>query len=211
MEKNRKVIVGILGGLLLISLGFICYDKFLKKDDITKNDCDCPKCQECDKVKECENTPLQCNCPNVSNFGEKINSFKEIKLTATNQTIKIGSKTVKVKTGTYENNDGYLAIDDYIVNYPLGSGKVHVDKAYITDKFIFFTGVAQDGEIIQYVLGEKGEIIPNNNQYQMHNFKIVDGYLHASGHIFCGLDGNCPDKDLLIKYIDNTLIVTEVK
>ena len=76
---------------------------------------------------------------------------------------------------------------------------------------MFFTGVAQDGEMIQYVLGEKGEIIPNNNEYQMNSFKIVDGYLHASGHIFCGLDGDCPDKDLLIKYIDNTLIVVENK
>ena len=40
-----------------------------------------------------------------------------------------------------------------------------------------------------------------------HDIKLSDGYIHTSGHIFCGLNGNCPDKDLIIKFIDNTIIV----
>ena len=44
----------------------------------------------------------------------------------------------------------------------------------------------------------------------MQNFKVVDGYLHASGgKVYSdGYDLDVDMKDLLIKFIDNTLIVT---
>ena len=207
-EKNKgtgkSIIIAILAVLLLAACGYIGYDKILKEEkDINDTVNNCPKCQEC------ESSTTTCNCPNNNvDYGEKISSFKEIKLTDENQTIKIGDRQFKVKNGKYENVDGYLSINDYIVNYSLGLGKVSIGHVYLTDKFIFSTGSAQDGEMIEYAIGEKDNgIIPNNNEYQMHDFKLVDGYLHASGHIFCGLDGNCPDKDLIIKYIDNTLIV----
>ena len=50
----------------------------------------------------------------------------------------------------------------------------------------------------------------------MKNFKLVDGYLHATGSQFCFDtpdydDKDCGSKDLIIKYIDNTLIVTSFK
>ena len=208
-EKNKgigkNIIIAVLVVLLLIAGGYIGYDKFLKNNNESKNIDNCPICEVCEK---CETNTNECNCLNNSqNYGEKLSGFKEIKLTKENQTIKIGSREFKVKNGTYENVDGYLSIDDYVVNYSHGLGKVHMGHLYLTDKFMFATSSSQDGDYIAYVKGEKNEIGINNNEYQMHDFKLVDGYLHASGHIFCGLDGDCPDKDLIIKYIDNTLIV----
>lgn len=133
-----------------------------------------------------------------SNYGEKLSSFKEIKLTTENQIIKVGNREFKVKIDNLDN----LYVDDFSRNHS-------VAHAYLTDKFILFTQQSQDGETFLLGLGNHGlgEVGTNDNEYQMHDFKLVDGYLHASGHFFCGLDGNCTDKDLIIKYIDNTLIV----
>ena len=87
------------------------------------------------------------------------------------------------------------------------------------DKFLFVTGAAQEGEIIQYAIGENGKIMINDNNYSIGTIKLVKGYLHASGHINCyggysvndDIDENCQDKNLLIKYANNTLTVIENK
>lgn len=47
----------------------------------------------------------------------------------------------------------------------------------------------------------------NNNEYQMQDFKLVDGYVRATGHVFCGPECAATNENLVIKYIDNTLIV----
>ena len=208
-EKNKgtgkNIVIAILFVLLLVAGGYIGYDKILKREkDINDTANDCPKCQEC------ESTTSSCNCPNNNvNFGEKISSFKEIKLTSENQLVKIGNSQFKVKIVPDSNvtsyTFGYLSIDDYLVPYP--SEKVGITNAYLTDKYIIFTQLGQGGEMIKFVQGERNKIGINNNQYQMHDFKIVDGYLHATGDTISHLDNNWQDKDLLIKYIDNTLIV----
>ncbi len=75
------------------------------------------------------------------------------------------------------------------------------------------TVVGQFNEWIQYALDEEGEVIANNNGAQMRNFKIADGYLHAVGGVpeVNGYELDVVEHDLLIKYIDNTLIITEAK
>ena len=202
-RKNESIVTIILAVLLLCSCGYICYDKLLKKE----SSCNCPKCQEC------------ATCQENTNLEEKVNSLKEITVTTTNQSIKIGNKTYSIKTGTYDGNDGYLSINNNIVDSSLGNGKVHFERAYLTDKFMFVTGAAQEGELIQYALGENGAITINDNNYSIGNIRLVDGYLHATGHVNCmggysvddDIDENCQDKDLLIKYSNNTLTVTEAK
>ncbi len=55
MEKNLKeknnsgIIIVILCVLLLASIGFICYDKFLKKEEPKPTDCNCSTCEKCNK------------------------------------------------------------------------------------------------------------------------------------------------------------------
>ena len=56
-----------------------------------------------------------------------------------------------------------------------------------------------------------GYLFVNNNQFQLHDFSVVNGYLHATGYVFCDVD--CPTKaeDVLIKYANNTLNVVSFK
>jgi hypothetical protein len=222
-EKKKSVIV-ILIFLIIMMAAVIALFYFgivnmpgAKKcmDDTTvQNTCtECPKCE--DNTKEC-------NCPAcTTNLGEKISSVKEIKLTEKNQTIKIGNKEFKVRVGTGD-NDGILAIDDFYITYTSSDG--YVDHAYLTDKFIFFTNDAQAGEIINYAYSPVHVMAVNDNGFQLsdNSFKVVNGYLHTEGAPFCGdevLDPNtskeyiehCKDRDLLVKYIDNTLIVVDAK
>lgn len=201
MEKKSKIIIAILTVVVLCLAGFIVYDKTLNSgnkttvnpDNDQKNENDsktntdnCPKCEKCDNNSSNTN----------NNYGEKVTSLKEITLTTTNQTVTMGSTQYKVR----KDANNKLFINDY-------TNDIFVDHAYVTDKFIFFTVSGQVAEKIVFVQGENGKIGFNNNEYQMHNFKLTDGYIKTSGHIFCGLECDTTDKNLVIKYIDNTLIV----
>ena len=211
-SKCSKIVIIILSVLLIGALGFIGYDKFINREKsidsvpvTTSND---KKCEECPK---CTNNISECNCPTcTSNLGEKISAVKELNISDKNQTIKIGKKEYKLR----EDNEGRLLINDEIV-YNWGSNEVYIDdgNVYLTDKFLFVTVIGQFDEWIYYALGEKGEIIANNNHVQMKNFKVIGGYLHATGGspTTSDYDMYIEKHDLLIKYIDNTLIVVDAK
>ena len=204
-EKKQNLLITILSVITVLLLCMLIYLLFFNKKEELKPT-ECPKCQECTK---CESQT--CNCPNnTTNLGEKVGSIKKINITDKNQTFKVGKKEYKIRKGTGDNYDK-LSINDYFVKISFSTDEIGFSHAYLTDKFIIFTSDAQDGEMICYVQGENGEIVANNNEYQMNSFKVVDGYLYAKGHVFEGVDAGSKDKDLLIKYIDNTLIVTESK
>ena len=215
-EKN-KGIVALIIVLVLIILGlsgYIVYDKFIQKKEpdkvVVEKDCNCPKCEECEKCEECDNKPSNCNCPVVSSYlGEKVTSIKKIELTKENQTIKIGNSTFKMK----KDDENKLYIDDEKVTSLEYSDGYEPDFIYVTDRFVMFTNVGQFKESIGYAISEKGEVTINRNDSQMDNFKIVGGYLHATGGglIESGQNIDWKDVNLIIKFIDNTLIVTESK
>ena len=222
MEKKNNLYLTlsiILSVVVLLLGGFIVYDKAFKKNENTnqveQSTSNCPKCTECEK---CESTASKCDCPvytNSSNLGEKVRNVKKIELDSTNQKIVIGSKTLNLKVDKYGNQDDVLYINNAVANsykYDTNTVTLAPPVAYLTDKYVFFTSVGQDWDGIVYAIDENAkEIVVNDNGYQMHDFRIEDGYLHATGHVFRGLVDDNPDKDLLIKYIDNTLIVTEAK
>ncbi len=198
-KNNNGIIIAILCILLLASIGFICYDKLLKKEEG-----ECPK-TDC----KCEEKSNSCNCSNSLDLGEKIGSVKKINITKTNQSFKIGSKEVRLRIGSDGENDNVLFVND---KYSWDAASF--DEAYLTDKFIFFTTVGNLSGAIMYAIDGEGLEIPTNyNGYFADDFKIVNGYLHASGSIFCADEENgvvsdeCKGKDLLVKYANNTLIV----
>lgn len=207
-SNSNKAIIIVLVLIIIGLLGFIVYDKFIQEDTKSESgtqekECNCPKCDECEK---CESSSTQCTCSASSCLGEKITSFKKIELTDKNQEIKIGKKTYKVR----KNKDGVLYVND---ENPLFNDEYYPDYVYLTDKFAIFTNGAQFKEHIGYALSENGSIVVNNNNSQMENFKMIDGYLHAyGGEIYSGeYDLGIKEGDLIIKYIDNTLIVTPFK
>lgn len=185
-EQKRDGLVVILGFVFVIAGLFFGLYKYCQGNSIPEG------------LKEVEST-------------NKLTKIENIELTNDNQLIKVGNRNYYVKIGT-DNQYGYLYVADEDNNILIDfDAERNVQNGYLTDKFMFFTTVAQDGEMIAYVVNENGEVVVNNNEYQMNSFKILDGNLHASGHIFCGLDGYCPDQDLLIKYENNTLIVTKAE
>ncbi len=217
MEKRNNLYLTlsiILSALVLLLGGFIVYDKVFRKNESSDN---------INSFRKCENINTKCecsDCPN-SSLEEKVTNLKRIELTNVNQEINIDGKKFKIKN--YITVDGlFLTINDSIQE-ALDTQISSADFVYVTDKYAIFTVNAQDWETITYAIDKTGAPLSinsnsnddptgeKNGEYQMHDFKIVDGYLHASGHVFCGLDGDCPDKDLLIKFIDNALIVTEAK
>ena len=224
--EEKKNIMGILFGVFLtISIilgGFVIYDKLIKKDnksECVKNECNCEKCEECQECEKCDNTPAECNCPSTSNYGEKIGSVKELNLTEKNQTVKIGNKDIKIRIGK-DDDYGHLYINDELITdgrtyIACGGGDgISFNHIYLTDKFIFATVTGQFAESIFYAYdGVNYSMVANNNDWQFENFKVKNGYLHATGMKNC-FDGskNCKENvDLIIKYIDNTLIVTPFK
>ncbi len=189
MEKNNsKIIIAILTVLVLCLAGFIVYDKTLnsgnkttvntgndqKNDDNSKTNTDnCPKCEKCENSSS-----------NTNSYGEKITSFK--KITNGNETVKIGTKEVKIRK-----EDNALYINDK---------KFNCLNAYLTDKFILITGFGQYAELIDMAYTENGEVSVNSNNFNLDNFKLVDGYLHATGHWLVGFDA-WTSHDVVIRYI----------
>ena len=121
--------------------------------------------------------------------------------------MKVGKKEYKIRLGTeapnhqnVDNSDSeYLIIDDMMAISSLDSDPIYADHAYLADKYVIFTADGQRGEWFTYVLGEKDEIhfvfdcvIPGDGRF-MNDFHIEDGYLHTD--------------EILIKYIDNVLLV----
>lgn len=180
MEKNNsKVIITILSVLVLCLAGFIVYDKTLNNNS-KENTNNCPKCEN--------------SSSNTNNYGEKISSFQEIKLTTENQTVTIGSTKYKVRM----DKDGNLFMND-VAAKNFNQENIKVNKAYLTDKFIFFTSPTQLDDKIVFAQGEKAKIDVNNNGFSLSNFKLVDGYVHATGHLIAGFD-NFTNNNVVVEY-----------
>ena len=207
-NKTLMILMIICVCLSIVTLGIVIYDRFIRKEPehAVLKPIDSVSIIDNNQQKN-ENNITQCNCPNTSAtcFGEKITSIKELNITNTNQNVKINGKNYKVRK---EDNDR-LYIDDNAV-FGFDHREYYAEHLYLTDKVLIFTNFGQYGETIGYALSEKGEVGINNNGYAMEKFKIVDGYLHATGSTEIGFEEN-DIKDLLIKYMDNTLIVTKTK
>lgn len=197
-NSNSKIVIVILVILLVGTLGFICYDKFINT----------------------EKPPVPTSDDKINKDG--ITSLGRIEITGENQIVNLDGKEFKIKKEITVDG-AFLLIDDNI-QYVWDIETVYAEYAYVTNKYIIFTVNAQDWETITYAIDKNGNQIEvddinkdendtgdNSQQYQLHNFKVVDNKLQASGHIFCGLDGSCPDIDLIINYENNKIIVIPKK
>lgn len=184
LKTNIKIIAYIVIGLAFIFIGFICYDKFFNT----------------------EKPPIPTPVPTDNIIDNKITNLDRIEITDVDQTIYIGEKEYIIKKEVTVDG-AFLLIDDEIQEIT-DLGTAYADFAYVTNEFAFFTIVAQDGESIVYAIDKDGNALTfDDKDYQMQNITIDDGILIARGHIFCGLDGDCPDKDLIIEYKDNVITV----
>lgn len=202
-NNNSKIIIVILVILLIGALGFICYDKFINKE------------------KPPVSTPISNPGDNDSN-SEKITTLKRIQLSDVDQIANVDGKEFKIKKEVTVDG-AFLLIDD-AVQYVWDLETAYAEFAYVTNKYIIFTVNAQDWETITYAIDKEGNQISvddvnkegnekgeDERRYQIHDLKIVDGKLQASGHLFCGIDGDCPDIDLMLNYENNIITVAPKK
>lgn len=204
-KKKNSFIICILIILLLVTVGYIVYDKFLKDDKTIKTSTN-------SESSSSENESIKTN---------EITTLKRIQITDVNQIANVDGKEFRIKK-EISVDGAYLLINDSIVDAG-GETTAYADFAYVTNKYIIFTIITQEAESISYAINKEGNEIlvddvnkdsnktgEDTRQYQIHDLKIVDGILHTSGHVFCGLDVECIDKDLIIKYENNKITVIPV-
>lgn len=151
-------------------------------------------------IKENNNTSLEVNKNQITNVSR-------IEINDNNQLVSIGDSKFNIRK-TLTVDGAFLLIDDNTIEVE-NSETLYAEFAYVTNKYIIFTVTAQDWESIVYVMDKDGKAIAfEDNDYQIHNLEVIDGNLHASGHVFCGVDGNCPDKDLVVKYENNSITIS---
>ena len=201
-SNSSKAIIAVLAILLVGALSLICYDKFINKE----------------KPPVPTSTPIINSVDNDTDL-EEITSLKRIQITDVDQIANVDGKEFKIKK-EISVDGAFLLIDDTI-QYVWDMETVYAEYAYVTNKYIIFTIIGQDWETITYAIDKNGNQITvddvnkdgnktgeDTRRYQIHDLKIVDDKLQASGHIFCELDSDCLDKDLMINYENNTIIVT---
>ena len=198
-SSNNKAIVIVLVLIIVGLLGFILCDKLKPKDSkpvlekvILEKECNCPKCEEFGS--------------NSSIIIESTTSVKEINITEANQIFKLGNKGVLIK----KDSSDHLYVNNQAAKKSVDDSEVGFIKAYLTEKYIFFTDIGLIGEGIVYAVNEDGkEITISDNKYELNNIKMVNGNLQAKGSIYCGIDCNATSKDVVIKYANNTLTVVK--
>ena len=199
-EKKKETIIVLIFILFFVILVSLVFYLTMNRDNSNKiNDGSSEKTISNEKTAE----PIIIN-------NALITKLERIEITDNDQIVKIGEKEYKIKKEITVDG-AFLLIDDAIREL-WNLETAYAEYAYVTDKYILFTVTAQDWESITYAINEEGhQILTNDNEYQIHDLKIIDGVLHASGHIFCGADGDCPDKDLVIVYAEDKITVNEAK
>ena len=193
-SKTLIILIIVCITLSIITLGIVVYDKFIKSDSI-EHPILKPIAGSNEENKETNNNDIS-----------YVKELKVIAITDVNKSVKLGNHEFKVKTGSQDNQEYVIFINDKVVSKD--NKFIHADKAYITDKYILFTSAGQNGQLIVYAIDSEGKEISvkNDNQYQMNNFKIVSNILHAQGDKFC-FDDCGPEHDIMILYIGNSLVV----
>ena len=202
MKNNGKVIIVLMVICVLLSigtLGITIYDRFFRNEILEP-----VILKPIDLNGLVNNDSCQCNCPNCS-LGTTVDKLEEVKINNNNQILKLGNKEYKIR----QDENSVLYINDEQVKRR--GNLIHAQTAYLTNKFIFFTSIAQNGLVIEYAIDENNrEIIVNNNNYQLYEISYKDNLLQAIGDEFC-FDDCGSEKKLVIKYIDHTIIVTLAK
>ena len=98
--NSKGIITIILFVLLLASVGFICYDKLLKKSESISKDCNCPICDKCsNKESENENSKL---CKLDMNGKSNLNVLDECLKITNNNSDNVIIKNINVNGKVYE-------------------------------------------------------------------------------------------------------------
>ncbi len=198
-NKYSKIVIIILSILLIGALGFICYDKFINNE------------------KPPVPTPASPATPTPKNNEtiDETNTIEKISIdeTTTLKEISISDYNVEVKIDfngqdyLIQIRDGNLFINNKQI-FDSNNEPTSAQIAYATNKYILFVAAAQDAGVISYAMDKNGnKLTVVDNDYQIHSLKFENGVLTAKGHIFCGIDCNCPDKNLTINYKNNTITV----
>ena len=148
------------------------------------------------------------NSTNKPTNNTPTNNAEEYKISSIYQTtLKDTDKevTLKGKTVTMKSVNGILYVNGNMVS------NVKAETAQVTEQVIIFTYKGSCNQIISYVVDANGKSVPfTKNNYQLYDFRMLDGKCVAAGSDKCPclLNNNCKENAAItLRYTGSELII----
>jgi len=191
IEKGGKVknfIIIMLSIILVIALGFICYDRFLNKEESIKQNCKCPTCEKCIDNKSVDEPEKKEICELDMTNKTELDVYGLCKEKGIDNASRVKIRNISI------NNKSYVLFHDFEPFYDLKGTYVHhnaVTKLYING-FLLDVYKGQNREILWSIKIEGTSIIisetwpseapPVDYTYDLNNFD-KDKYNYDLGNL----------------------------
>ncbi len=172
-KNNNGIINAILCILLLASIGFICYDKFLKKEEPKPADCNCPTCEKCNNEAKQDDYLKLCTLDMGGKISLDVNSeCVDKELSASNVVV----KNIKINGKLYELKYVFEPGEDEDNKYFENS----VTKLYVNGKLLdAYPGDISYRTVLMYLKIDNnklilGETIPSDIPPGEHTYDLSE-------------------------------------
>lgn len=207
----KNILIGVLVGISILSLGYIAYDEFIREDKITYTECNKDEiCDECicdnDNESEIEEKYIIERSGIYTKNGKiyKLDAYKYL-----NENVKIEDVKINGKSINLERKDSILYVN--------GKKVSNVDEIYVTNNHIYTFYVAQDGLVFNNIIDENANItnlVDNKTigDFQAYNIYLTEnGEIAAIGSESCGLECYGDKEIVKLTYTNNKLEITKEK
>ena len=185
MKKNMKKILLILIVMaLILILGFFVYTGFNGNGNSNNN-----------------SNNGQNSGGNSGSVSYDITKVYQVDLDAGERAHLVGDKEVRIKV-----LEGVLYVNDNKIP------DVKAENAYITDQIVIFTYKGKCHNIMSYVVDKNGkEVSFTKNNYQLYDFRTLDGQCVAAGSEVCPCDmsDNCYENYAITFTYDGSKLIIE--
>ena len=204
-NNGSKVIIAVLAVLLIGALGFICYDKFINKEK--------PPVPTLTPMPTPTSSPVPTDNINTNIIEASVGEVKSVELTNKNQTIKFGNNLLQLRVDDNYGNNEYITyklfINDKLIekrSYGENEHEIYVNYAFVTNKFVLFTGIYQAPYTLSYAIDANG------NEIKIDDDSLYAGVkdIHYEGDSIIATtypigDVDYYEKTVIIKYENNSI------
>lgn len=172
-KNNSGIIIAVLCALLLASIGFICYDKLLKKEEPKTSDSNCPVCEKCNCEQKQDEYLKLCTLDMDGKTSLDVNSECTDKDSSASNVV---VKNIKINSKLYELKYIFEPGEDEDNKYFENS----VTKLYINGKLLdAYPGDISYRTVLMYLKIDNnklilGETIPSDIPPGEHTYDLTD-------------------------------------